>query len=248
MLSTTEKMTILRSVSLFAETPADILTEVTSLLEEVVFQANETIFEQGDYGDALYIIVEGRVRVHSGGRTLSIMERRNVFGEMAALDPEPRSASVTAVEPTRLLRLGRAPMYQLITKRTEVATGIIHVLCQYLRARTTVMVEDYQYLQQVARLTAAASAVEAGVYTPETIDEVTKRTDALGQLARVFQGMIREVYAREQRLQQQVQELRIEVDKARQTQQVKKITGTNYFQQLRSKANDLRDLLDSEDA
>jgi DNA repair ATPase RecN len=75
---------------------------------------------------------------------------------------------------------------------------------------------------------------------------VTQRTDALGQLARVFQRMIREVYAREQRLQQQVQELRIEVDKARQTQQVKKITGTNYFQQLRSKANNLRDLLDGE--
>ena len=72
---------------------------------------------------------------------------------------------------------------------------------------------------------------------------MTKRTDALGQLARVFQRMIREVYAREQRLQQQVQELRIEVDKARQAQQVHKITGTDYFRQLRGKANDLREQL-----
>ena len=68
-----------------------------------------------------------------------------------------------------------------------------------------------------------------------------------GQLARVFQRMIREVYAREQRLQQQVQELRIEVDKARQAQQVHKITGTDYFKQLRGKASDLRDLLEGKE-
>src|SRR5919206_313308 len=107
------------------------------------------------------------------------------------------------------------------------------------------MADDYQYLQQVARLTATAAAVEAGRYEPASVDEVAQRTDALGQLARVFQGMIREVYAREQRLQQQVQELRIEVDYARQARQVSNITGTDYFQQLRGKAHDLRHLLDA---
>ena len=77
--------------------------------------------------------------------------------------------------------------------------------------------------------------------------QVREYLQRLGQLARVFQQMIREVYAREQRLQQQVQELRIEVDKARQTQQVSKITGTDYFQQLRGKANNLRDMLEAVD-
>jgi CRP/FNR family transcriptional regulator, cyclic AMP receptor protein len=247
MLAMAEKISILRSVTLFIETPDDILAEVANLLNEVIFKADETIFEQGDYGDAMYIIVEGRARVHSGGRTLITLEKHGVFGEMAALDPEPRSASVTALEDVRLLQLAREPFYRLIGNRMEVATGIIHILCERLRARTTVMVEDYQYLQQVARLSAAAAAVEAGIYAPETIDEVTQRPDALGQLARVFQRMIREVYAREQRLQQQVQELRIEVDKARQTQQVSKITGTDYFQQLRGKANHLRNMLDKAD-
>jgi DNA repair ATPase RecN len=102
-------------------------------------------------------------------------------------------------------------------------------------------------LQQVARLTAAAAAVDAGIYTPETIEEVTQRTDALGQLARVFQHMIHEVAAREQRLHQQVQALRIEVDQARQARQVGQITGTDYFQQLRGKASDLRHMLEGRD-
>ena len=247
MLSTTEKMVILRSVSLFSETSDNMLTEVASLLEEVVLQAGVTIFEYGDHGDAMYIIVDGRVRVHRGGRTLDELGQRMVVGEMSALDPEPRSASVTAIETTRLLRLERAALSQLMASQPEIAVGMIHIVCRHLRDRLAEMVDDYHYLQQVARLTATAAAVEAGKYEPESVDEVAERTDALGQLARVFQGMIREVYAREQRLQQQVQELRIEVDHARQAQQLSQITGTDYFQQLRGKAHDLRRLLGDQD-
>ncbi len=246
MLSTAEKIVFLRSVSLFSETPDNMLTAVANLLEEVVLKGGVTLFEYGDDGDAMYIIVGGRVRVHRGGRTLDELGQRMVVGEMSALDPEPRSASVTAIETTHLLRLERAALSQLMANHPENAAGMIPILCRRLRARLSEMVEDYQYLQQVARLTATAAAVEAGVYEPESVDEVAQRTDALGQLARVFQGMIREVYARERRLKQQVQELRIEVDHARQAHQLSQITGTDYFQQLRGKARDLRHLLDGQ--
>ncbi len=247
MLSTSEKIIILRTVSLFGETSDSMLIEVASVLEEVVINAGVTIFEYGDHGDAMYIIVDGRVRVHRGGRTLDELGPRMVVGEMSALDPEPRSASVSAIETTRLLRLERAALSRLMANQPDIAAGMIHILCRHLRARLAEMVEDYQYLQQVARLTATAAAVEAGIYEPENVDEVARRSDALGQLARVFQRMVREVYAREQRLQQQVQELRIEVDYARQAHQLSQITGTDYFQQLRSKAHYLRHLLDRQD-
>jgi CRP/FNR family cyclic AMP-dependent transcriptional regulator len=237
MLSTVEKVACLRTVRLFAQTPEPLLAEVAALADEVTFAADEPVFEQSD---GLYIVIEGQVRVHSGGRTLSVMGPNSVFGEMAALDPEPRSASVTAVEPVRLLRLARESLFALITAQPDIATGIIQLLCQHLRARTTSMVEDYHYLQQVARLTEAASAVESGVYTPESLDEVTRRTDALGQLARVFQRMIRQVYQREQRLQQEVQQLRIEIDRVKSERQVAEITETDYFRQLQEKAQVLR--------
>jgi CRP/FNR family transcriptional regulator, cyclic AMP receptor protein len=246
MLSTTERIHILRSVPLFAETPDPILSEVAELLQELHVPAEQMIFGEGDHGDAMYIIVDGRVQVHRGGRTLAYVEKRNVFGEMSVLDPEPRSASITSAEPCHLLRLERDAFYRLMAHRTEVAFGVIHMLCQYQRARLTEMVDDYQYIQQVARLTAAAAAVESGIYEPDSVTEVTARNDPLGQLARVFQRMIREVYAREQRLQRQVQELRIEVDHARQARQVSQITGTDYFRELRGKAGDLRNLLQGE--
>ena len=109
--------------------------------------------------------------------------------------------------------------------------------------------QEVEYLRQVERLTEAAALVEGDAFDPAALDlgGVTGREDALGRLARVFERMAREVHTREQRLRQQVQELRIEVDKARQTQQVSKITGTDYFRELRGKAGGLRDMLEGEE-
>lgn len=100
--------------------------------------------------------------------------------------------------------------------------------------------QEVEYLRSVARVTAAAAAIEAGEFDPEALAEVAARSDALGRLARVFQNMAREVYAREQRLKQQVQQLRIEVDEAKRARQVAEITETDYFQQLQQKARGLR--------
>ncbi len=239
--ATREKVMLLQRIDLFVAIPTALLTELAERVDTVVYPANTPIFAQGDEGDAMYIVAAGEVQIHSGGRTLTILEAPQLFGEMAALVPDRRSADATALTAdTRLLRLERAALQELIATHGTVANGLIQMLCQRLRQRTTTMVDDYHYLQQVARLTEAATALENGVYTPESVDDVTRRGDALGQLATVFQRMMREVYAREQRLQQQVQELRIEIDKTRQTQQVARITGSDYFQQLRGKASDLR--------
>lgn len=97
-----------------------------------------------------------------------------------------------------------------------------------------------EYLQQAARVTRAAAEVEEGKFKPESLDEVAGRADALGQLARVFQNMAREVYAREQHLKQQVQELRIEIDEIKKAKQVETITETEYFRDLKKRAQQLR--------
>lgn len=135
MLSTVEKVLILKSVPMFSRTPDNVLADVAGLLEEFDVTEGQTIFAKGDPGDSLYVIVDGRVRVHDGERLLNYLGERDVFGEMALLDPEPRLASVTAVEPTRLFRLDQAPFYELMEERPEVATGIIRVLAGHLRNR-----------------------------------------------------------------------------------------------------------------
>jgi CRP-like cAMP-binding protein len=135
MLSTVEKIIILKTVDIFTETPDSILAEVAALLKEVELHNGETIFEKGDPGDCMYIIVTGEVRAHDEGRTLNHLGEGDVFGEMAVLDPEPRVASITALEDTLLLRLDQEPFYELMEDRIEVARGIIRVLSGHLRNR-----------------------------------------------------------------------------------------------------------------
>ncbi|MGI9120413.1 MAG: GAF domain-containing protein [Acidimicrobiales bacterium] len=100
--------------------------------------------------------------------------------------------------------------------------------------------EMVDYVEQVDHVTGAAGAMEAGTFHPDCLDQVGGREDALGQLARVFQRMAREVAAREQRLRQEVRQLRIEIDDARTDRQVEEITESDYFRRLQEKAEQLR--------
>jgi DNA repair ATPase RecN len=147
-----------------------------------------------------------------------------------------------------MLCLRQEPLRALLSVNPAVAHGIIGVLCHHLRNRVRDVVEDYSYISQVRQLTTAAHAVEDGTYEPGLVAEVTRRDDALGQLARTFQRMADEIQARERQLRSQIQELRIEIDRARQARQVSEITESDYFQQLRRSAEELRRTVARDDA
>jgi DNA-binding response OmpR family regulator len=84
-----------------------------------------------------------------------------------------------------------------------------------LKARVTACLEKKQYLDRVAAITAAASAVEGGTYDPSVLEPIAAADDALGQLARVFNRMVDEVRAREARLRSRIRDLRMEIEGAR---------------------------------
>ncbi len=99
---------------------------------------------------------------------------------------------------------------------------------------------ELEYLEQVSRVTGAASALEAGSFDPSTLAAVAARDDALGSLARRFGSMAEQVRVREEQLRREVRDLRIEIDQARQAKRVAEITDTDFFRDLRSRAGDLR--------
>jgi DNA-binding response OmpR family regulator len=100
--------------------------------------------------------------------------------------------------------------------------------------------QEVLYLKDVAHVTSAAAAVETDEFRAAMLVDVVKRPDELGQLARVFERMAREVAAREEQLKQQIQVLRIEIDQAKKARQVSEITDTEYFQDLQKRAKALR--------
>ena len=130
-----EKVLILNSLSLFSDTPEHILADLAPLMEEEEYDKDTLIFREGEFGDCMYIIHEGEVKIHKENVTLAILNEKEVFGELALLDPEVRSASATTVTSCILFRINQEPLYEVIENRPEVARGFIKILCKRLRAQ-----------------------------------------------------------------------------------------------------------------
>jgi CRP-like cAMP-binding protein len=133
MLLTIERVAILKSVDMFANTPDHVLASVASIVEEQAVYPEETIVREGDIEDSMYIVVEGRVQVHSKGMPIISLGPGQSVGELAVLDPEPRSASVTSMEDTFLFCIGKLSLDEVMADRPEVAQDIIVALCRRIR-------------------------------------------------------------------------------------------------------------------
>ncbi len=133
MLLTIEKVIVLKQAEVFSVLPDHVLAYVASIVEEVYSRPGETLIRKGDIGDCMYLIVQGTVRVHDGDRTIVEMGKGQTVGELAVLDPEPRVASVTAVEETHLFRIEKDAFDEVMADHPEVAREVIRVLCQRLR-------------------------------------------------------------------------------------------------------------------
>jgi CRP-like cAMP-binding protein len=130
-----EKVLILKSLSIFKDTPEHILAELAPLMEEEEYEQNAVVFREGEMGDCMYIIYKGEVKIHKGITALAILKEKEVFGELSLLDAEARSASATANTDCVLFRINQEPFYELVETRTEVVRGFIKILCQRLRAQ-----------------------------------------------------------------------------------------------------------------
>ena len=133
MLLTIERVVILRTIDIFANTPDSCLVAVARILEEVELYPGEQFITEGEPGDCLYIVIEGEVNVHSNDQSIITLGPGKSVGELALLDPEPRSASVSAVGNVVLFRIDREPFEEVMADRPEVAQGVIRSLTRRIR-------------------------------------------------------------------------------------------------------------------
>jgi CRP/FNR family transcriptional regulator, cyclic AMP receptor protein len=133
LLTTVEKVLFLKSIELFSQIPGEDLAQVALIATEESREQGEEIFAEGESGDALYLVLEGKVRVHKDDRVIAELGERECFGEMAILDASPRSATVTALDNTNLLKISREDFQEIMSEKPEIALGIIKVLSHRLR-------------------------------------------------------------------------------------------------------------------
>ena len=87
-----EKVLLLKSLSIFSETPETILAEVAHLMIDMNTEMGEHIVKEGDIGNCMYIISDGTVNVYKGSHLLMQLQHGDFFGELALLDTERRSS------------------------------------------------------------------------------------------------------------------------------------------------------------
>lgn len=146
----------LSPITLFSKLSADELTVIAGRLKRQSFEASEAIFEQGERGDAMFIIRSGRVKIYSQGEgskelTLNVYGKGDFFGEFSLIDGEPRSASAEAVERTEALVLRNQDLIAILGEHPEIAVSLMRGLVSRLRY-TTEYAEDLAFLSVNGRV------------------------------------------------------------------------------------------------
>jgi CRP/FNR family transcriptional regulator, cyclic AMP receptor protein len=129
---------LLSGTRLFGSLDAPTRRAIAAEMREVHVEAGQSIFERGDPGSEIYLVLEGRVRLSvltADGRELSFSHAvpHDIFGEIAVLDRSSRSASATAVGEVRLISLGAAAFHRALATSPALAQAAIALLCARLR-------------------------------------------------------------------------------------------------------------------
>jgi CRP/FNR family transcriptional regulator len=147
----------LRACGLFSQADVATIDALAAALRIRRFRKAETVFHQGDPGDALFIVASGSVKVvlpsDEGAEPaiVAILGPGEFFGELAILDGAPHSATIVAVEPTETLVLHRDAFLSLIDSQPELRRALLASLAAEIR-RLTGHVEDLHFLDLPARL------------------------------------------------------------------------------------------------
>lgn len=176
----------LRASGLFGAADEAIIDALVRVLRIRRFRRGETVFHQGDPGDALFVVASGSVKVvlpsDEGAEPaiVAVLGRGEFFGELAILDGAPHSATIVAVERTETLVLHRDAFLELIDLEAGLRRALLASLAAEIR-RLTGHVEDLHFLDlpgrlasRIVRLAASAGATsgEARIAWPYTQSEI----------------------------------------------------------------------------
>jgi len=161
---------ILRKVYMFQDVPQEVLEQLAPLVTYHEYKENQLVIHKGDEGDSLFIIANGRVRVHDGEQVVAKMEAGNFFGEISFLDAAPRSMSVSADSDAVLYRISRNDFYSVFKNQPEVTQIIVSTLTKRLRAQNETVIRDLRMRE-----------AELSKLVDERTQELVLKNDALSK-------------------------------------------------------------------
>jgi CRP/FNR family cyclic AMP-dependent transcriptional regulator len=128
-----ETAVALTGVPLFADLPKRHLQRLAREADELTFAPGEQIVREGSLGETVFVVMEGRAKVTRNGRRVGEVLPGDFFGELSAIDGGPRTASITAVTPVRVVRLFRRTLRKLLEDEPQLTVKILDGIVRRIR-------------------------------------------------------------------------------------------------------------------
>ena len=204
-----DKRAILQAHPLFGQLGTDVIARLAACARMRRVHAGTTIFQKGDPGDCLFAVCSGTIRIGSHSidgkdAVLNLIQPGGIFGEIALLDGQPRTADAQVVTDCELMVIDRRDFMPMMAREPELALRVIEMLCERLR-HTSQQVEDMTFLELPARL--AKTLLSLAASSSFTISrKITLTQRELGEML----GMTRESINKQLRAWEQRNWLRLE--------------------------------------
>ncbi len=124
----------LAGVPLFSSLSKRHLQLLAANAEEISFKPTEPILRQGDLGETLFVVMEGQVKVVQGQKTVARLRPGSFFGELSAIDGGPRTATVVAETPVRVLCVHRRTLDQLLATEPNLTIAMLEDVARRIRS------------------------------------------------------------------------------------------------------------------
>jgi len=133
VLTTVEKVLFLQDVDIFEYTSTEDLALIAAITEEIELKPDEIIFKEGEIPDAMYVVSEGKVNLSRAGQEVMVAKQKEAFGTWALFDDEPRVATATTLEDTRLLQIDKEDFIDLLADHVAITQSILKTMVKRLR-------------------------------------------------------------------------------------------------------------------
>lgn len=151
------KIETIKHMPLFKYLTYKELVKVMNITQMLEVKPGERLINEGEEGKELFIVVSGKVKVHKGDTDIVTLGDGAHFGEMALIDKAPRSADVTAVDPSKLLKIVRDDFFQIIRNEPQMATKLL-----------------WSFLQVISDRLRATSAELSGAKAAASLEDLTE--------------------------------------------------------------------------
>ena len=133
METTIEKVIHLQRIEMFADIPSEQLAYVAGITREVYFEPGDVIYSEGDQAEAMYLLIDGDIKVTREGKVTRKVAIDEAFGIWGFFDREPRLFTAEALSESYLLKIRSSDFYDLIEDRVRLSRGLIKYLVGKIR-------------------------------------------------------------------------------------------------------------------